>query len=99
VTNRAAIYATAALFAQRNISILLDTHPCEEQYHFEVSRFEAKLPLLSPFAVSLKDKLRIERQSGRTYQVLFLFPRAGLYLLFDVQVCTTKTPAVSGHVT
>jgi hypothetical protein len=36
-----------------------------------VSLFEAKLPLLSPIAVSLKDKLRIERQQGGTYKVLF----------------------------
>jgi len=47
-------------------SILLDTRTREEQYQFEVSLFEAKLPLLSPFAVSLKDKLRIERQQGRS---------------------------------
>jgi hypothetical protein len=51
--------------------ILLDTRALEEQYQFEVSLFEARLPLLSPFAVSLKDKFRIERQQGRTYQVLF----------------------------
>jgi hypothetical protein len=38
----------------------------KEQYEFEVSLFEARLPLLSPFAVSVKDKLRIERQQGRT---------------------------------
>jgi hypothetical protein len=55
------------LFAQKNLSNVLDTRPLKEQYHSEVSLFEAKLPLLSPFAVSLKDKLRIERQQGRTY--------------------------------
>jgi hypothetical protein len=55
----------------RKFSILLDTRALEEQYQFEVSLFEAKLPLLSPFAVSLKDRLRIERQQGRTNQVLF----------------------------
>jgi len=54
-------------FAQRKFSILLDTRTFEEQYQVEVSLFEARLPLPSPFAVSLKDKLRIERQPGRTY--------------------------------
>ena len=63
--------AAFARFAQKEFSIPLDTCAREEQYEFEVSLFEAKLPLLSPFAVSLKDKLRIERQQGRTYQVLF----------------------------
>ena len=53
-------------FAQKNLSNVLDTYIQEEQYQFEVSLFEAKLPLNSPFAVSLKDKLRIERQQGRT---------------------------------
>ncbi len=50
-----------APFAQKNLSILLDTHTLEEQDHLEVSLFEAKLPLRTPNAVSLKAKLRIER--------------------------------------
>jgi len=64
VTNRAWIRAAVAPFAQRKFSILLDTRTFEEQYQFEVSLFEARLPLLSPF--TLKDKRRIERQQGRT---------------------------------
>src|SRR5437899_12214151 len=60
VTNRAWIRAAVAPFAQRKFSILLDTRTFEEQYQFEVSLFEARLPLLSPF--TLKDKRRIERQ-------------------------------------
>jgi hypothetical protein len=51
----------------RKFSILLDTRASEEHYHFEVSLFGARLPLLSPFAVSLRDRLRIERQQGRTH--------------------------------
>jgi len=62
-----------------------------------VSLFEAKLPLLSPFAVSLKVQLRIEHKRAEPTG-FFLFPRAELHLLFDVQVCTTKTPAVSGQI-
>jgi hypothetical protein len=51
----------AAPFAQKNLSILLDTHMLKEQDDVEVSPFEARLPLRSPNAVSLKAKLRIER--------------------------------------
>jgi hypothetical protein len=51
----------AAPFAQKNLSILLDTRTLGEQDHLEVSPFEARLPLCSPNAVSLKVKLRIER--------------------------------------
>jgi hypothetical protein len=80
-------------FRSKEVSIHLDTRPPEEQDHFKVSLVTAKLPLLSPFAVSVKDKLRIGRQQGRTYQVLF-YSRAGPYLLFDVQVFKPKTPAV-----
>ena len=54
-------------FCTKESSNVLDTHTHEEQYQFEASLFEAKLPLLSPFEVFLKDKLRIERQLGRTY--------------------------------
>jgi hypothetical protein len=64
-------------FAQRKFSILLDTRTLEEQYQVEVSLFEARLPLLSPFAVSIKDKLRIERQ-GRTYRFVFILSRGAL---------------------
>jgi hypothetical protein len=35
------------------LSILLDAHAREEQHHLEVSPFKARLPLLSPYAVSL----------------------------------------------
>jgi hypothetical protein len=66
VSNMVWMKAAVAPFAQKKFSILLDTRCREEQYQFEVSLFEAKLPLLSPFAVSLKGKLRIERQQGRT---------------------------------
>ena len=66
VSNRGRINAEVASFAQKKISNLLDTRRREEQYQFEVSQFEAKLPLLSPYAVSLKGNLRIERQQGRT---------------------------------
>jgi hypothetical protein len=66
VTDKAKMNPAVAPFAQRKFSILLDTRTLEEQYQFVVSLFEARLPLLSPFAVSLKDKLRIERQQGRT---------------------------------
>jgi len=53
--------AAAARFAQKNSSILLDTRIREEQHHVEVSLFEARLPLRSPNAVSLKVKHRIEQ--------------------------------------
>src|SRR5713226_7834828 len=39
-------------FAQKNFSILLDTHILREQARDEVSPFEARLPLHSPSAVS-----------------------------------------------
>jgi hypothetical protein len=55
-----------APLAQKKFSIILDTRALEEQYYFAVSLFGAKLPLLSPFEVSVKDKLRIERHRGRT---------------------------------
>ena len=48
-------------FAQKNSSIVLDTRIREEHDHVEVSSFEARLPLRSPNAVSLKAKHRIER--------------------------------------
>ncbi len=51
----------AAPFVRKNLSILLDTRILEEQDHVEVSSFEARLPLSSPKAVSLKAKLHIER--------------------------------------
>jgi hypothetical protein len=51
----------AAPFAQKNLSILLDTHAFGEQDDAEVPQFGARLPLRSPNAVSLKAKLRIER--------------------------------------
>jgi hypothetical protein len=51
----------AAPFAEKNLSILLDTHMLKEQDDVEVSPFEARLPLRSPNAVSLKAELRIER--------------------------------------
>jgi len=50
----------AARFAQKNLSILLDTHIFREHARVEVSPFEARLPHSSPSAVSLKAKLRIE---------------------------------------
>src|SRR4029077_7625931 len=54
----------AASFAQKSLSINLDTHVREEQDDLEVSPFEARLPLRSPRAVSLTAKLRIERHEG-----------------------------------
>jgi hypothetical protein len=52
--------------------------------------------LLSPFAVSILGQAPYQAQnlSGS-----FLFSPAGPYLLFDVQVCIPKTPAVSTQVT
>ena len=50
----------AGRFAQKNFSILLDTHILREHSRVEVSPFEARLPLRGPSAVSLKAKLRIE---------------------------------------
>ena len=58
-------------FAQKSFSILLDTHTLREQDHVEVSPFEARLPLRSPNAVSLKVKLHIERKEGTTCPLLF----------------------------
>jgi len=56
----------ASPFAQKSLSINLDTHVREEQHHVEVSPFAARLPLGSPWAVSLIAKLRFERQEGST---------------------------------
>jgi hypothetical protein len=61
MTNRPWIKGVVAPFAQKNLSILLDTHVLEEQDHVEVSPFKARLPLPNPNAVSLKAKFRIER--------------------------------------
>jgi len=61
-----ALTPAAAPFAQKSLSINLDTHVREEQDDLEVSLFEARLPLRSPRAVSLTAKLRIERQEGST---------------------------------
>ncbi len=60
-------YHACTLSKLRKLSILLDTSALEEQYQLEVSLFAARLPLLSPLAVSLRDRLRIVRQQGRTY--------------------------------
>ena len=79
-------------FAHKSFSIPLDTHTLREQDHVEVSPFEARLPLRSPNAVSLKVKLHIERKEGTTCPLLF--PRVRPYLLSDVQVCKPKTLAV-----
>ena len=65
----------AARFAQKNFSILLDTHILREHARAEVSPFRARLPLGSPWAVSLKAKLRIERQEGVRPRLLFLRSR------------------------
>jgi hypothetical protein len=65
---------TAALLHRRIFrltSINLDTHVREEQDHFEVSPFEARLPLRSPRAVSFSAKLRIERQEGSASSARF----------------------------
>src|SRR3977135_3728088 len=58
-------------FAQKSFSILLDTHTLREQDHVEVSPFEARLPLRSPNAVSLKVKLDIERKRGDNLPAFF----------------------------
>ena len=72
VTNRAWIGVAVAPFAQRKFSIFHDPRTHEEQSQFEISLFEARLPLLRPFAVSLKDELRIERQQGRATRFFFI---------------------------
>jgi hypothetical protein len=51
----------AEAFAQKNYSIHFDTRIREEQDHVEVSPFEARLPLPSPNAVSIKATHRIEQ--------------------------------------
>src|SRR5712664_1963998 len=65
-------------FAQKSLSILLDTHVREEQHHLEVSPFDARLPLPSPRAVSLTVKLRRERQEGSASSARFSPPPRGL---------------------
>ena len=50
----------------RLASINLDTHVREAQHQLEVSPFEARLPLRTPWAVSLTSELPIERQEGST---------------------------------
>jgi hypothetical protein len=61
VTRRAWTKGVVAPFAQKILSILLDTRAHGEQDDDVVSPFEARLLLPSPNAVSLKAKLRIER--------------------------------------
>jgi hypothetical protein len=63
---------------QKGFSILLDTHTLGEQDHFEVSPFEARLPLRSPKVVSLKVKLCIERKEGRICSLAFYSLEWGL---------------------
>jgi hypothetical protein len=56
----------AARFAQKNSSILLDTHILGEQARGKVSPFEARLPLRSPSAVSLMpSSASSAKRSGR----------------------------------
>ena len=61
----------AARFAQKNFSILLDTHILGEQARGKVSSFEARLPLRSPRAVSLTVKLCFERREDSTSSAPF----------------------------
>jgi hypothetical protein len=75
---RATRFRIAAPFAQKSLSILLDTHVREEHDHLEVSPFAARLPLSTPRAVSLTPKLRIERQEGSTSSARFSPPARGL---------------------
>ena len=86
----------AALFAQKSLSILLDTRVCEEQHHLEVSPLRARLPLGSPRAVSLIAKLRVERQEGSTSSASFS-PLPRDLTLSDPTDCTPKTAAVPRH--
>jgi hypothetical protein len=79
-------------FAQKSFSILLDTHTLREQDHVEVSPFEARLPLRSPKAVSLRSSST--SRAKRAQAARFLFSRVRPYLLSDVQVCKPKTLAV-----
>jgi len=58
-----------------------------------VSLFEAKLPL--PFAVSLGTSSASSANRAEPIRFFFI-PSRGAYLLFDVQVCKPKTPAVTG---
>ena len=56
----------AARFAQKNFSILLDTHILGEQARGKVSSFEARLPLRSPSAVFLMpSSASSAKRSGR----------------------------------
>ena len=77
--------ASSLLFAQKKFSIVLDTRTLEEQYQFEASLFEARLPLLSPFAVPLRTSSASSAHRAEPIRFFFI-PRAGPYLLFDVQV-------------
>src|SRR3989442_3654314 len=63
--------SAAAPFAQRNLSILLDTQVLEEQDHAQISPFAARLPLHSPHAVTLKANLRIEPYEARPFSLPF----------------------------
>ena len=56
----------AAPLHRRVFRFSLTLTSLREQDHVEVSPFEARLPLRSPKAVSLKVKLHIERKEGKT---------------------------------
>ncbi len=80
----------AGRFAQKNLSIVLDTHAPGEQDDGEVPQFGARLPLASPNAVSLKTSSASSAKKGRTYSVPFYSLARGATLLSDVQVPHTR---------
>ncbi len=59
--------------------------------------FEARFPLRSPSAVSLKDQAPHRALEGQYLLSSFFSTRAGPNLLCDVQDSTPKTPAVPGQ--
>src|SRR5260370_11002428 len=94
---RPAVFPIApAPFAQKSLSINLDTHVHEAHHHLDISPFKARLPLGSPWAVSLIAKLRIERQEGSTPSAPFS-PLLPDLTLSDPTDCMPKAAAVPRH--
>ena len=83
----------------RKFSILLDTRALEEQYQWRGFAFAVwgETPASQSISSSFKGQAPNRAPRGKNLLGSFLFTRAGPYLLFDVQVCPPKTPAVSGQ--
>jgi hypothetical protein len=83
--------------AQKNLSNVLDTSVRKEHYElwFRCLRRDSRYSVHSQFLLRTSSASSANRAEPIRF---FLFSRAGPDLLFDVQVYTPQTPAVSAQI-